>query len=80
MYSVQHVPRHDATHVRNLVRIVVFSAVLYRLFDISPQLAKGKQNFILIYCSLCVLLSYFCRYLKDYSFELYCLILEQLIC
>ena len=51
------VPCHDidVTHVCNSVQIVVFSAVLYRLFDISPQFAKGKQNFILMYCSLCVL-------------------------
>ena len=52
------VPFRDVTHVWNSVRIV-FSAVLYRLFDISPQFAKGKQNFILMYCLLCVLLSYF---------------------
>ena len=39
--------------------LLFFSAVLYRLFDVSPQVAKCKQNFILIYCSLCVLLSYF---------------------
>ena len=36
-----------------------FGSVLYPLFDISPQFAKGKQNFILTYCSLCVLLPYF---------------------
>ena len=52
-------PCRDVAHVWNSVRIVVFSAVLYRLFDISPQFAKGKQNFILMYCSLCVLLAYF---------------------